>query len=360
MTPNRRFLQTVIEQVQPPHEDAMRAARARQDRLTKPTGSLGVLEDLSVRLAGITGQALPEVDPPHIFIFAADHGVARSRGVSAYPPEVTAQMALNFARGGAVINCLARSIGAQLTVVDIGILGELPPETPVLSRKVRAGTADWTQGPAMSQDEALAALRVGVETFLSAKRPGLALIGEMGIGNTSTAVALTAALLDLPFEALVGRGTGVDDQGLARKHEAIEAGLARHQRSADPLHTLADLGGLEIAGMAGAMLAAGATRVPVVLDGLISTCAAQIACALCPALRHSLIAGHRSTEPAHTLLLNSLGLTPLLDLHLRLGEASGAALAASIVRASAAVLREVATFDEAQVSNKGQPDLKPG
>ena len=342
-----------FDPIPPFDQDAALAARARQDRLTKPTGSLGRLEELTVQLAGIQGRTIPDVDPAAIFVYAADHGVA-ARGVSAYPSEVTAQMVLNFARGGAVINTLAGQMGAGLYVADVGVAGDFAPDVPVRHAKVRPGTADWTQGPAMTAEEARAALGVGRRQFEEAGQVGIALVGEMGIGNTTTAAALASALLGCPPSEVIGRGTGVDESGLARKREAVGLGLARHGHLTDPLEILAALGGLEIAALAGTMLAAASKRVPILLDGFITTAAALAADRLDPAVRPYFIAAHRSPEPGHAVLLDALGLTPLLDLGLRLGEASGAAFALPLIRLAAAVLRDVATFEEAGVSDKGE------
>jgi len=335
---------------------AAEAARARQDRLTKPAGSLGRLEDLAIQLAGIQGKAVPDVDPAAIFVYAADHGVA-ARGVSAYPAEVTAQMVLNYARGGAVINTLAAQIGAQLYVADVGVAEDFPPELAIRHGKVRRGTADWTGGPAMTVAEARQSLAAGYALFGEAGTVGIVLVGEMGIGNTTTAAALAAALTGCAPVDIVGRGTGVDAAGLVRKLTTIERGLARHRDLTDPLETLAALGGLEIAAMVGTMLAAASHRVPILLDGFIATVAALTAARLDPAILPYFIGAHRSPEPGHAVLLGSLGLTPLLDLGLRLGEASGAAFALPLVRLAVAVLRDVATFDEAGVSDKEE---RPG
>lgn len=340
-----------FDPIPPFDQTAADAARARQDRLTKPTGSLGRLEDLTVRLAGIQGKTIPDVDPAAIFVYAADHGVA-GRGVSAYPAEVTAQMVLNYAHGGAVINTLAAQIGATLYVADVGVAGDFAPDLPIRHSKVRRGTADWTQEPAMTIAEARQSLAAGYAQFGEAGPVGIALVGEMGIGNTTTAAALAAALTGRPPVDVVGRGTGVDTAGLVRKLTAIERGLARRQGLTDPLETLAALGGLEIAAMAGTMLAAASQRVPILLDGFIATVAALVAARINPAIGPYLIAAHRSPEPGHAVLLECLGLTPLLDLGLRLGEASGAAFALPLVRLAVAVLRDVATFEEAGVSEK--------
>jgi|SRR5579883_1958944 len=351
------MLEDLIARIPEFDEGSATAARKRQDRLTKPTGSLGRLEELSVQIAGIKGEALPSVEPPAVFVFAADHGVARNQAVSAYPVEVTAQMVYNFAREGAVITVLSRQIGARVVVIDVGVASDLPAELPVQHFKVRPGTGDWTCEPAMSKQEAVDAIEAGARcVFAEAERGvGIACIGEMGIGNTTTAAALAAAYLGLAPKDLVGRGTGVDDQGLERKIEAVRAGLACHAdtlQSGDPLVILAALGGLEIAAMTGAMLASASIRAPILVDGFISSVAALVAVRLAPAAGPFLIASHRSVEKGHRLVLERLCLTPLLDLGMRLGEASGAALAIPIVRAALAVLKETATFEEAGVSDK--------
>jgi nicotinate-nucleotide--dimethylbenzimidazole phosphoribosyltransferase len=352
------MLDELISQIPPIDAEAAAAARRRQDRLTKPTGSLGRLEDLSIQIAGVTGQPLPKIDPTVIFVFAADHGVASARAVSAYPVEVTAQMVLNYAREGAVITVLARQLGARVVVADIGVASELPANLPIQHSKVRLGADDWTCRPAMSREDAIAAIEAGAECVLAESGRGgvgVACIGEMGIGNTTTAAVLAAAFLGLSPEDVAGKGTGLDSAGIARKVEAIRAGLACHSeavQSGDPLAILSALGGLEIAAMAGAMIAAATIRAPVLIDGFISSVAALVALRLAPTVQPFLIAAHRSLEKGHRLVLGSLGLAPLLDLEMRLGEASGAALAVPILRASVAILRETATFDEAGVSDK--------
>ena len=337
--------------IPPFDETSAQAARARQDQLTKPQGSMGRLEELTVQLAGMTGEAIPNVEPPVIFVYAADHGVAK-QGVSAYPAEVTAQMVYNFARGGAVINVLARDLGATLIVTDVGVATDFPNGLPIRHSKVKRGTADWTEESAMTLPELRQALDVGAQVFAEAGDVRLCLVGEMGIGNTTTAAALSAAFLGIDPARLVGRGTGVDDDGMARKLFVIRQGLARHEALTNPMEILAALGGLEIAAMTGTILAAAAARTPVLLDGFITAAAALAAVRLDPAVRPYLLAGHRSPEPGHGVLLDHLGLTPLLDLGLRLGESSGAALALPLVRMAVAILRDVATFGEAGVSDK--------
>lgn len=340
----------LLHTIPSPDTDAAQKAQLRQDRLTKPTGSLGRLEDLSVRIAGMTGRPIPTIDPVVIFVFAADHGVA-ARGVSAYPAEVTPQMVLNYVRGGAVINTLARLAGAKLCVADVGVAADFPSELPITHCKVRRGTADWSRQPAMKLEEAVAAMQAGCDMFQVEMPVGLAVMGEMGIGNTATAAALVSYLLGVDPALVTGRGTGLDPAGIAAKAAVVREGVERLPTELPPLHVLAELGGLEIAAMAGAIIAAASARVPVLLDGFISTCAGLVASRLAPGTEHYLISGHRSPESGHTVVLEALGLSPLLDLEMRLGEGSGAALAVPLVRASVDVLAHVATFDEAGVSD---------
>ena len=356
------WLDEVAAEIQPVGAAASVAASAHLDRLTKPPGSLGGLEGIAIRLAGIRGRLVTDIERPVVIVFAADHGVA-ARGVSAYPPEVTAQMVANFAAGGAAINVLARAAGADLVVVDIGVAGPVagrPPATGIDAgvRLVRArianGTRDLSTGPAMTRAEAVAAIEVGQQVVTGLIRDGadLVALGEMGIGNTTAASAIVAALTGLPPGAVTGRGTGVDDPGLGRKIAVIEAALALHQLDPDdPIGILSAVGGLELAGLVGAMLAAAAARIPVVLDGFITGAAALVAAGLAPNLPDRLIAAHRSVEPGHAIVLDRLGATPILQLDLRLGEGSGAALAIPIIRAAARICGEMATFDEAGVSD---------
>ncbi len=333
---------------------ALAAATARQGRLTKPPGSLGRLETLAIQIAGITGQPRPRLARPAVIVLAADHGVAR-RGVSAYPQSVTAQMVANFLAGGAAINVLARQIGARIVVVDMGVAAELAPHPELLSRQIAPGTQDFAERPAMTRAEAERAVATGIAVVaatIDAGDAGADLIGtgEMGIGNTTAASAIVAALTGQPVAAVTGRGTGVDDAGLRRKVAVIEGALALHRPDpADALDVLAKVGGFEIGGLVGVLLGAAARRVPVVLDGFIAGAAALLACRLAPALAPHLIAAHRSVEVGHGAALAHLRLTPLLDLDLRLGEGSGAALGMGLCRAACALLDEMATFGEAGV-----------
>jgi len=280
--------------------------------------------------------------------------VARE-GVSAYPAEVTPQMVLNFLLGGAAINVLARLAGARVTVVDIGVAAELETSPALIRRKIRCGTSNLAQGPAMTRAEAEQALQVGLDVFEAEAARGLDLIatGDMGIGNTTPSSAIVAVMTGLPVAQVVGRGTGIDDQGLERKVRVIEQALAVNQPDRnDPIDVLHKVGGFEIAGLAGVMIAAASRRVPIVVDGFISTAAAMVATAIASTVRDYLISSHRSVEIGHQAMLKHLNLHPLLDLNLRLGEGTGAALAFHFVEASTRILREMATFDEAGVSDK--------
>jgi nicotinate-nucleotide--dimethylbenzimidazole phosphoribosyltransferase len=332
----------------------MAAARARQDQLTKPRGSLGQLEALSIQLAGIYGQPLPEIHRPMVVTMAGDHGVV-AEGVSAYPQEVTPQMVLNFLHGGAAINVLARHVGAEVVIVDMGVAGDLPPHPGLVDRRVARGTENLAVGPAMTRQHALQALEAGaavVEDQLSRGMDMLGL-GEMGIGNTTPSTAIAAVLTGRPPAEIVGRGTGVDDDGLERKVDALDRALVINDPDpTDGLDVLAKVGGFEIGGIAGAMLAAAAHRCPVIVDGFISTAAAMIAVTLAPQARPYLIASHRSRERGHYIMLEWLELEPLLDLDMRLGEGTGSALGFSLAQAACKVLREMATFAEAGVSDK--------
>lgn len=351
--PLRPEIAATIAAIAPLDAAAMAAARARQEQLTKPAGSLGRLETLTIQIAGITGQEQPTLGEKAIVVMAGDHGVT-AEGVSAYPAEVTPQMVLNFLRGGAAINALAGVVGARVVVVDIGVAGELA-HPALLARKIASGTANMAQGPAMTRAQAEQAIAVGIAVVATLADDGAQIVatGEMGIGNTTAASAITAVLTGSPPDVVTGRGTGIDDAQLVHKIAVIERALAVNSPNPDDaLDTLAKVGGLEIAGLAGVILGAAARRMPVVLDGFIAGSAALVAEKLCPAVRDYLIAGHLSVERGHRVLLNALGLTPLLNLDLRLGEGTGAALALGIIEAALAAHRQMATFAEAGVSER--------
>ncbi len=348
-------LETTLAAIGPADEPAMAAARDLQSRLTKPAGSLGALEELSVRLAGLAGTCPPPLpEPAAIAVFAGDHGV-HAQGVTGWPQEVTAQMVANFVAGGAVINAFARQVGASLMVVDVGVAIPLHGGDTLLDANIRRGTRDLSVEPAMSLDEARAALEVGISVAGALIDGGAKclLTGDMGIANTTPAAALVAAFTGADAAAVTGRGTGIDDETLARKTAVVAAALERHAPDAgQPLATLAALGGLEHAALAGFLLGAAARRVPVIIDGVIAGSAAVVAAAFAPDAVAAMVAGHRSAEPGATVALTHLGLTPLLDLGMRLGEGSGAALALPIVAGAVRVLHDVATFDSAGVSEK--------
>ncbi|MFD1426835.1 nicotinate-nucleotide--dimethylbenzimidazole phosphoribosyltransferase [Kroppenstedtia sanguinis] len=322
-------------------------AREHIDQLTKPQGALGELETILVRLAGITGQAQPSIENKGVVVFCGDHGVT-AEGVSAYPVEVTGLMMQNFSWGKAAVHVWARRFGARVIVVDVGSRLEGVPDG-VIERKVRRGTVNMTQGPAMSQEEALKSIHIGLETAEGLKKEGMQLVatGEMGIGNTTAAAAVASVLTGESVERVTGRGTGLDDTGLKRKQEVIRRSLEVNRPDPrDPLDVLAKVGGLEVGAMAGLMLGAARQRLPVVLDGVISTVAALVAIRIAPQVQPYLFASHLSVEPAHGLLLEELGLQPLITAGMRLGEGSGAVLAFPLFDAAVTAAQEMATFSE--------------
>jgi len=332
----------------------MGEARDLNARLTKPVGSLGVLEDLGVRLAGIAGSCPPPPpEPAAVAVFAGDHGVV-AQGVTPWPQEVTGQMVATFCSGGAAVNALADQVGARLVVVDVGVAGDLHPDPRLLDRKVARGTRDLAVGPAMSVEEARAAWDVGatVAGDLVAGGARLLVTGDMGIGNTTPSAALVAVLAGGRPADCTGRGTGIDDATLARKRAVVSAAVDRARPAVGPWEVLAGVGGLEIAALAGFVAAGARARVPVVVDGVVTLAAVLVAEAVEPGAVNACVAGHRSTEPAASAALEHLGLRPLLDLDLRLGEGSGACLAVPLVQAAARLLREMSTFDAAGVTEK--------
>lgn len=352
-------LRSTIDAIQPLDQAALAAARERQAQLTKPPGSLGRLEALSIQLAGITGQAQPLLPRKTVITLAADHGVT-AEGVSLYPAEVTPQMVANFLRGGAAINVLARAAGARVLVADVGVAGALddlaaPDGAAVqfVSARLALGTANIARGPAMSIDLALQAIETGVRLVESEYARGVDVVatGEMGIGNTTASSCIVAALTGAAVDVVTGRGTGLDDARLAHKRNVVTRALATNQPDpSQPLDVLAKVGGLEIAGLVGVILGAASHRLPVVVDGFISGAAALVAARLAPQVRPYLIAAHRSAEPGHAVVLDALDLRPLLDLDLRLGEGTGAALAFPLLDAACLILREMATFASAGVA----------
>jgi nicotinate-nucleotide--dimethylbenzimidazole phosphoribosyltransferase len=346
--------QETIERIQQTDLRLLAQAQARLDRLTKPIGSLGRLEELAARYVMITGEMKPAVPRGAVFTFAADHGVT-AEGVSAYPSAVTPQMVLNFLRGGAGVNVLARHAGIEVRVVDIGVAFDFEAAPELIHRKVMPGTKNLLVESAMSPIQAEQALQVGIELATEAALQGIGLIGtgEMGIGNTTASSAIAAVMTRRPVSEVTGRGTGIDDASHLRKIDVIQRALDLHRLdSANALKILASVGGLEIGGLAGLMLGAAAARIPVVLDGFIAGAAALIAVGLQPRCKDYLIASHRSVERGHEVILNHLGLKPLFDLDLRLGEGTGACLGMSLVFAAIKIFTEMATFDEAGVSER--------
>jgi len=345
-----RISETVAA-IRPLDATAMQSARERQNVLTKPQGSLGRLEEISIQVAGIQGRPRPDVSSKAVFVMAGDHGCV-AEGVSAYPQEVTPQMVANFARGGAAINVLARHVGVRVVVVDMGVAGECS-DSQVITRKIGRGTRNFAVGPAMSVEEARRCVDTGIELFEAELARGLDLVGtgDMGIGNTTPSAAIIAAFTGRSPAEVTGRGTGIDDKRLATKVSVIERALATNKPDpSDALDVLAKIGGFEIGGLAGVIIAAAAHRVPVVIDGVISSAAALIATGLAPRSRDYLIAGHKSVEPGHGAALDHMRLAPVLDLGLRLGEGTGGVLAMSLVEAAVKTLNEMATFSDAGVS----------
>jgi len=351
-----KLLTETIQNIKPLDNNSMSLARARQETLTKPAGSLGRLEELSVQLAGIQGRPLPQIKKKSIIVMVADHGVV-AEGTSAYPQEVTAQMVLNFVHGGAGINVLSRQIGAGVLVVDIGVAADTAAFPGVIQKKVAPGTQNMCLGPAMTLEQAVQAFETGIEILNSEMKDGPDIVGtgDMGIGNTTASSAICSVMTGKSAAEVTGRGTGLDDKQLEHKIEVINKALSANKPDPTrPLEVLARVGGLEIGGLAGVMLGAAACRVPVMVDGFISGAAALIAAGLCPRVKDYMIAAHASVEPGHKLMLKHLGIKPLLDLDMRLGEGTGAALGIHLADASCRILSEMATFAEAGVSDKAQ------
>ena len=343
-----------IGRIQPTDRRLLAQAQARLDRLTKPIGSLGRLEELAARYVMITGEMKPKVPRGTVFTFAADHGVT-AEGVSAYPSAVTPQMVLNFLRGGAGVNVLARHVGIEVRVVDIGVAFDFEGVSGLIHKKVMPGTKNMLVESAMSPAQAEQALQVGIDLATEAGRQGIGLIGtgEMGIGNTTASSAIAAVMTCRPVSEVTGRGTGIDDASHAHKVDVIQRTLDLHRLdSTNAMEVLAKVGGLEIGGLAGLMLGAAEARIPVVLDGFIAGAAALIAVGLQPHCKDYLIASHRSVERGHQAILDHLGLNPLFDLDLRLGEGTGACLGMSLVFSAIKIFTEMATFDEAGVSER--------
>ncbi len=346
-------MKNAIENIKALDGTAMRIARERQDTLTKPTSSLGTLEDISIQIAGITGNPSQGIKDKVIITMAGDHGVTEA-GVSAYPSEITGQMIYNFLNGGAAINVLARHVGARVVVVDMGVAVDIVSET-LVDKKIGYGTANMINGPAMTHDDAVRSIEAGIEVLELEAEKGMDIVGvgDMGIGNTTPSSAIAAVITGAAVRAVTGRGTGLDDEGLERKIEVIEKAISvNHLNKKNPIDVLAKVGGFEIGGMVGVMLAAASHRIPVVIDGFISGAAALIAYEIAPAVKDYMIASHQSVERGHSVVLDYIGLKPLLDLDMRLGEGTGAALGISIVEAACKILNEMATFEAAGVSER--------
>lgn len=349
------LLAETVSNIRPLDAKALGEAWERQKRMTKPPGALGMLEIISAQLSGLSRVCPPPIpEPAAVAIFAGDHGV-HAQGVTPWPQEVTGQMVANFLGGGAVCNAFASQVGAEVCVIDVGVAGELPATPGLLPRKVRAGTADMTTGPALTREEVKEAIEVGIETardLVAAGNKAL-LTGEMGIANTTASAALISVYTEVDPSEVTGRGTGINDETHARKVEVVRRALDLHKPDpADPLGVLAAVGGLEHAAMVGLLLGGASLRTPVILDGVSAGAAALVARAIAPEVLAACIAGHRSAEPGHVAALNKLGLRPLVDLDLRLGEGTGALLALPIVQSAARAMHEVATFDSAGVTEK--------
>ncbi len=347
-----KLLQGTIESISPVNGEVMENTQKRLDSLTKPPGSLGIMEHIAKRMAGITSEVKPELPEKTCILMAGDHGVVEE-GVSPYPQEVTPQMVMNFINGGAAMSVLTKHAGSDLIIVDIGVADDLPDMPFLFKRKVAYGTANMCKGPAMKREQAIKAVEVGIEVVEDCIKNGAGLIGtgEMGIGNTSPSTAIISLYARKPVEEVVGRGTGADDDRLKVKIAAIKKAIEVNKPEIkDPIDVLSKVGGLEIAGLAGVILGASANRVPVVIDGFISGAAAVIATAIKPEVKDYLIASHLSEEPGHRAMLDYLDIKPMLHMNMRLGEGTGAALAMNIIDASLKILNEMSTFAEAGVS----------
>lgn len=355
-----RTIMDIAASVQAPDLQASAAASAHLDALTKPPGSLGKLEELAIKLAGITGKAASAFPGRGVIVMAADHGVCEE-GISAFPAEVTPQMVHNFLAGGAAVNVLARQAGADVMCVDVGVNADLN-HPDLISRKIRYGTANMASGPAMTREEAEAAMLVGVEVVEEAIGRGIGMFvtGEMGIGNTTASAAVMSAFTGISSLETVGRGTGINDERMRHKVLVVEKALECNRPDvSDPLDVIAKVGGLEIAGLTGVILGAAANRCPVILDGFISGAAALAAARLAPDSVHYMIGSHVSQEPGHIKLLKELGVEPMLHLDMRLGEGTGGVLAIHLVDAACRIMAEMATFESAGISQGTETDESP-
>jgi nicotinate-nucleotide--dimethylbenzimidazole phosphoribosyltransferase len=348
------IIKDTISRIKPVSQELLQQAQTRLDNKTKPLGSLGRLEEFARRIVAISGSSDPDVSKKVVFTFAGDHGVTEE-GVSLFPREVTPQMVLNFLSGGAGINVLARHVGADVRVVDVGVDYDFAGIAGLIHKKVARGTKNFAKGPAMTSDETVAAMKVGIELADQCRAEGIGLVGtgEMGIGNTTPSSAIIAAFSGKSVSEVTHRGTGIGDEALLNKIRVIEQGLALNKPDPkDPLDVLAKVGGLEIAAIAGLVLGCAANSIPVVIDGFISTAGALIASELHPNVRDYIFAAHESVEIGHSFMLEWIGVEPILDLKFRLGEGTGAALAMTLIEAGVKVLKEMATFEQAGVSQE--------
>ena len=348
-------IEDTIQKIRPVNFRLMEKAQEKLSNLTKPQGSLGKLEDFARRIVGISGTLSPVIKRKVIFVMAGDHGVV-GEGVSAYPQEVTFQMVYNFIRGGAGINVLAKHIGAEILVVDMGVAKEFPPEKGLIIKKVAYGTKNIAKGPAMSKNEAERAIIAGIEVFedeFNIKRIDITGLGEMGIANTTSSSAVVACLTKSKVEEVTGRGTGIDEDQLKNKIRVIKQAIeVNHPDPEDGLDVLSKVGGFEIGGLVGCILAAASHRVPIVIDGFISCASALVAIKLAPLVKDYMFASHDSVEKGHNIALKYIGKAPMFDLSMRLGEGTGAALGISFIEAGVKILIQMATFEEAGVDNK--------
>lgn len=352
-------IEEVLSQIKPLDEEWMQIARERQENLTKPPGSLGYLEEISIRLCGIKGEVPKSLGKKVVILCAGDHGVVEE-GVSAYPQEVTTQMLLNFAHGGAAISVLSRHVGADVVLVDVGAK-ENVDHPAILSKKVKNGTFNFTKGEAMSREEAESAIEVGLEVAVEEIKKGAGIIatGDMGIGNTTASSALISFFTGFPVRSVVGKGTGIDDSAFEKKVQVIEKAIEVNKPDPDdPIDVLAKLGGLEIAALIGVMIAGAIHRVPVVIDGFISGAAALIAVRIAPQVKDYLFPSHLSEEPGHCIVLEEIGFTPFLHLKMRLGEGTGAVLAMQVIEAAVKILSEMRTFEEAGVAKGKEEEVQ--
>ena len=351
-------LLSLLRSITPPDEAAMTAARHRQAQLAKPPGSLGVLEDLSVQLAGITGKVQNRVDRTHLLVFAADNGVV-AEGVSSAPQSVTLQQTVNLTRAKTGASVLAKAFGCGITVCDVGVNAEIPTDA-VLNQKIAYGTRNMAKEPAMTREQAEKAILTGAELAESTEADALG-VGEMGIGNTTTSAAVLSVLLSLPVEQVTGRGGGVTDEAFAKKKQVILTAIARNRPDPrDPVDVLAKVGGFDLAAMCGAFLGAAASHRPVVIDGFISAAAALCAVRMCPAVRYYLVSSHASFEIGYEKAMEAMGLRPILLLGMRLGEGSGCPLAFQILKGACAVMNDMATFDQAGINDDYLDEIRKG